>query len=269
MNWNSIQYSSPKIMGILNVTPDSFYDGGSYTSESTISHRLEEIISQGADIIDIGAYSSRPGADDVSEDEEFRRLQTVLQIVKRDFPDSLVSIDTFRLSVVKKVFDCFGTCMVNDISGGNFDSEMIAFTAKYNLPYVCMHMQGTPQTMQKNPQYNDVVSDLLAFFEKKIEEADSLKHTHFVIDPGFGFGKTVEQNYQLLNKLDSFTQLGKPILVGMSRKSMIQKVLECTANEALNGTTIVNTIALMKGASILRVHDVKEAKEAVKIVAQL
>lgn len=269
MMWEAIEYSSPKVMGILNVTPDSFYDGGSYTSGNAISHHLEDMITQGADIIDIGAYSSRPGADDVSEQEEIRRLQKVLRIIQKEFPNILVSIDTFRLTVVKQIYNDFGTFMVNDISGGDFDSEMIEYTAKNNLPYVCMHMQGTPQTMQNNPQYNDVVSDILLFFQNKIKESQKYNHKHFVIDPGFGFGKTVEQNYQLLNKLEAFTQLGKPILVGVSRKSMIQKVLGCNASEALNGTSIVNTIALMKGANILRVHDVKEAKEAIAIVSQL
>lgn len=269
MDWNSIDYSSPKVMGILNVTPDSFYDGGSYTTENAIQQRLEKMLDEGADIVDIGAYSSRPGAADVPEDEELNRLWKVLQIIKRDYPEVLVSIDTFRLSVIQKVFDRFGQVMVNDISGGNFDQKMIEFTAKNCLPYVCMHMQGMPQTMQQNPHYQNVVEEILAFFKKKIEEADKFNHKHFVIDPGFGFGKTVEQNYELMNRLDTFVSLGFPLLVGISRKSMIQKVLNCTADEALNGTTVLNTFALTKGANILRVHDVKEAKEVVKLFEKL
>lgn len=269
MDWNSMDYSSPKVMGILNVTPDSFYDGGSYTTENAIQQRLEKMLDEGADIVDIGAYSSRPGAVDVPEDEELNRLWKVLQIIKRDYPEVLVSIDTFRLSVIQKVFDRFGQVMVNDISGGNFDQKMIEFTAKTCLPYVCMHMQGMPQTMQQNPHYQNVVEEILAFFKKKIEEANKFNHKHFVIDPGFGFGKTVEQNYELMNRLDTFVSLGFPLLVGISRKSMIQKVLNCTADEALNGTIVLNTFALTKGANILRVHDVKEAKEVVKLFEKL
>lgn len=269
MNWNTIDYSAPKVMGILNVTPDSFYDGGSYTTDDAIQQRLDKILCEGADIVDIGAYSSRPGAADVPEDEEFNRLWKVLRIIKRNYPDILVSIDTFRLSVIQRVIDNFGQVMVNDISGGNFDKKMIEYTAQNNLPYVCMHMQGMPQTMQQNPHYQNVVEEILAFFKKKIEEANKFNHKHFVIDPGFGFGKTVEQNYELMNRLDTFVSLGFPLLVGISRKSMIQKVLNCTADEALNGTTVLNTFALTKGANILRVHDVKEAKEVVKLFEKL
>ncbi|MBR4689672.1 MAG: dihydropteroate synthase [Bacteroidales bacterium] len=269
MMWETIEYTSPKVMGILNVTPDSFYDGGAYTSERAIAHRLEEMLRQGADIIDVGAYSSRPGADDVSETEEFNRLKKVLQIIKNDFPNILVSIDTFRLSVIEKVLDFYGTVMVNDISGGNFDENMIPFSIQHNLPYVCMHMQGTPQTMQQNPHYQNVADEILDFFKTKIAAANAPKNNQFILDPGFGFGKTVRQNYELMSQLERFTQLGYPVLVGISRKSMIQKVLDCTAAEALNGTTVLNTIALLKGANIIRVHDVAEACEAVRIVSQL
>lgn len=265
--WKSIDYQTPKVMGILNVTPDSFFDGGSYLSESDISERIENMIEQGADIIDIGAYSSRPGADDISTEEELSRLKKSLCVIKKDFPDIPVSIDTFRLDIVKSVLDFFGEIMVNDISGGNHDTEMIEFTAKHNLPYVCMHMQGNPQTMQTNPQYENVVSEVLDFFKTKLSEAQKFNHQQFIIDPGFGFGKNVEQNYELMNHLNVFSELRTPILVGISRKSMIQKVINCNANNALNGTTVLNTIALLKGANILRVHDVKEAKEAVTIVS--
>ncbi|MCQ2959274.1 MAG: dihydropteroate synthase [Bacteroidales bacterium] len=269
LSWASIDYSSPKVMGILNVTPDSFYDGGVYNSDKTITQRIEDMLSQGADIIDIGAYSSRSGAADINEKEEFNRLKKALSIIKTTFPNTLVSIDTFRLSVIQNTLDFFGEVMVNDISGGNYDADMIPFTAKENLPYVCMHMQGTPQTMQNNPQYKNVVDDIFDFFAEKIKIAEEYKHTNFILDPGFGFGKTVEQNYELMSNMERFTTFNLPILVGISRKSMIQKVLDCTVNEALNGTTILNTIALLKGANIIRVHDVKEAKEAVKIVSKL
>ncbi len=265
-NWQSIDYTQPLVMGILNVTPDSFFDGGSYTTEMAIEKRFEKMILDGADIIDIGAYSSRPGAEDISEKEEFNRLKTALTIAKNKFPDIPISIDTFRLSVIKDVLEYYGEIMVNDISGGNYDAEMIRFCAETNLPFVCMHMQGNPQTMQIKPEYNDVVSEVLEFFRTKIQEASSLGLKQFIVDPGFGFGKTVEQNYELMNNLESFVALGKPVLVGISRKSMIQKVIDCTAKEALNGTTVLNTISLLKGANIIRVHDVKEAKEAVKIV---
>lgn len=269
MDWNSIDYSSPKVMGILNVTPDSFYDGGSYTTEKTIQQRLDKMLDEGADIVDIGAYSSRPGAADVPEDEEFNRLWKVLQIIKQNYPEVLVSIDTFRLSIIQKILDKFGQIMVNDISGGNFDENMIPFSIQHNLPYVCMHMQGTPQTMQQNPHYQNVVDEILDFFKTKITTANATNYKQFILDPGFGFGKTVVQNYELMNRLDMFVSLGFPLLVGISRKSMIQKVLSCTAGEALNGTTVLNTIALTKGANILRVHDVKEAKEVVKLFEKL
>lgn len=265
-DWQSIDYTKPLVMGILNVTPDSFFDGGSYTTKETILRRFEAMIQDGADIIDIGAYSSRPGAEDISAEEEFERLKFALTIAKEKFPQIPISIDTFRLAVIKNVLDFYGPVMVNDISGGNYDAEMMRFCADNNLPFVCMHMQGTPQTMQIKPQYINVVSEVLDFFKKKIEEAQTLGLTQFIIDPGFGFGKTVEQNYELLNNLEKFVELGYPVFVGVSRKSMIQRVIDCTAKEALNGTTVLNTISLLKGAKIIRVHDVREAKEAVMIV---
>lgn len=254
-------------MGILNVTPDSFFDGGNYNTEANIHKRFEEMTIQGVDIIDIGAYSSRPGANDITSEEEFSRLKTALRIAKTNFPQVPISIDTFRLDVLKNVLDFYGNVIVNDISGGNFDKDMIRFTAENGLPYICMHMQGTPQTMQQNPQYKNVVSEVLDFFKIKLEEAQKHNHQHFIIDPGFGFGKNLEQNYELLNHLNLFSELKVPILVGISRKSMIQKVLHCNANEALNGTTVLNTIALLKGANILRVHDVREAKETIAMVS--
>lgn len=266
MNLQAIDFSSPLIMGILNVTPDSFYDGGSHDSPTAICNHIESMFNAGARIIDIGAYSSRPGADEVSPQEEFNRLKVALDIIHTHFPQTIVSIDTFRLDIVKMVVDYFGDIIVNDISGGEYDGDMIQYSAKQKLPYICMHMQGTPQTMQKNPQYEDVVTEVLAFFKEKIKEAESYGLKQFIVDPGFGFGKTVEQNYTLFNHLEDFVALQYPVLVGISHKSMIQKVLDCTAKEALNGTTVLNTIALLKGAKILRVHEAKEANEVVKLV---
>ena len=266
MKWNILSYDSPKIMGILNVTPDSFFDGGAYNSEATIRERIQQMLAEGADIIDIGAYSTRPGAEDVSEQEEISRLRTALNIIASEFPDINVSIDTFRLAVVKATYEEFGEFMVNDISGGCFDSEMFRYVGEKNLPYVCMHMQGTPQTMQIHPQYNDVVEDILQFFKEKITIAKEYGLSQFVVDPGFGFGKTVEQNYELMKHLQKFVDLHYPVLVGISRKSMIRATLNCSVDEALNGTTVLNTIALQKGAHIIRVHDVKAAKEALTLV---
>lgn len=264
--WKSITYEEPKVMGILNVTPDSFYDGGTNNSDFAIAKRIETMVNEGVDIIDIGACSTRPNADIVDAQEEIRRLQTALRIVKHSFPNIPISIDTFRVSVIQFVLDYYGECMVNDISGGNLEEEMMPFVAKHHVPFVCMHMQGTPKTMQINPHYEDVVAEELHFFEHKLSYAQQLGIEQFIIDPGFGFGKTVQQNYDLLRNLAQFKQFNVPILIGLSRKSMIQKILNCTANDALNGTTVLNTIALLNGANILRVHDVKEAKEVVKLV---
>ncbi len=266
--WKSMTYEQPKVMGILNVTPDSFFDGGTNNSDSTIAKRIETMILEGVDIIDIGACSTRPNSDIVDSNEEIQRLKPALTIVKNNFSHIPISIDTFRVSVVKFVLDYFGECMVNDISGGNIDEEMMPYVAKNHLPYVCMHMQGTPKTMQINPQYDDIIVEEIQFFEQKLFYAQQLGIEHFIIDPGFGFGKTVEQNYDLLRNLAQFKKCNVPILVGLSRKSMIQNVLNCSADEALNGTTILNTIALRNGANILRVHDVKEAKEVVQLVKE-
>lgn len=263
--WKSMTYECPKVMGILNVTPDSFYDGGTYSTAKDIEKRIQKMVVDGADIIDIGGYSSRPGAKDIDEQEELRRLELPLTIIKNTFPELPVSIDSFRLSVIKHIVESFGPIMINDISGGNYDNEMMQYAANNDLPYVCMHMQGNPQTMQQNPHYTNVVEEVLNFFNNKIAYAKSIRLRQCIIDPGFGFGKTVEQNYALMNQLEQFVQLGCPVLVGISRKSMIQNALHCTADEALNGTTILNTIAIAKGASIIRVHDVKEAKEVVAL----
>lgn len=265
INNKKISFEKPLVMGILNLTPDSFFDGGKYLSEVAVRNRIKQIKDEGADIIDIGAYSSRPGADHISEDEELKRLIPTMEIIKRYHAKSIISIDTFRASVVEEITRCYGSIIVNDISGGNMDSNMFNIVAKYKLPYIMMHMQGTPQTMQKNPEYGNITEDVLNFFKEKIKCLEELGHHQIIIDPGFGFGKTLEQNYKLLREMDKFEVLGKPVLVGVSRKSMIYKLLDCSPENALSGTIAVNTLALNKGASILRVHDVVEGREVVDI----
>ena len=265
----SLDFSTCAVMGILNVTPDSFYDGGSYTSEVALRNRIDQILGEGAQIIDLGAYSTRPGAEHVSPDEELKRLDIPMEIIRRHYPNAIVSIDTFRSSVASAINRCFGPVIVNDISGGTMDSGMFDFVVESGLPYIMMHIQGTPETMQNNPVYENVTAQVKEFFAERISQLNERGFSNLILDPGFGFGKTVEHNYQLLNQMDSLHDLGYPILVGISRKSMIYKVLNSTPAEALNGTTVLNTIALMRGASILRVHDVKQAVEAVQLVGKL
>ena len=263
-----VNLSSPKIMGILNVTPDSFFDGGKYNSSSAIMNHVEKMLSEGATFVDVGAYSSRPGAKHISEDEELSRILPVIKLLTHEFPSLLISIDTFRSKIAEQCVN-LGACIVNDISAGNLDANMFATIAKLQVPYVIMHMQNTPQNMQIKPMYDDVVKDVLYYFSKKINELHSLGVNDIIADVGFGFGKTVTQNYQLLKHLDLFKNLNAPILTGLSRKSMLFKPLEISQNEALNATTTANTIALLNGANILRVHDVKQANEAIKIVKLL
>lgn len=263
------EVSHPVVMGILNVTPDSFFDGGRYETEAAVIGRIHQIVEEGAGIIDIGAYSTRPGAAVVEPKEELARLASAVELVKKYYPSVPVSIDTFRSEVAREIYQCLGEVIVNDISGGTMDPEMFGFIAQTRLPYIMMHIQGTPQTMQKNPVYGDVVKEVYRFFEERTEALRAAGTDNIILDPGFGFGKTLDHNYELMNRLDIFHQLGYPLLVGISRKSMIFRLLETTPAEALNGTTVLNTIALMKGASILRVHDVKEAVEAVKIVGRM
>jgi dihydropteroate synthase len=251
-------------MGVLNATPDSFYDGGRNNSIANALQRARQIIADGGQIIDIGAVSTRPGAPVVSADEELERLIPIIQTITAELPDAIVSVDTYRAVVALEAIKA-GAGIVNDISGGEMNSDMFATVARLQVPYVLMHMQGTPQTMQQNPQYNDVVADVLLYFSKKINQLKLLGVTDIILDPGFGFGKTVEHNYQLLNALEQFTMFGYPVLAGASRKAMVNKVLGTVPENALNGTTIVNTLALRNGAAILRVHDVKEAVEACKI----
>jgi dihydropteroate synthase len=260
--------TTPTIMGILNITPDSFFDGGRYNDPKLCSVRVEKMITEGAAIIDIGCASSRPGAADISALEEWKRLEPVLQEIRKNFPDICISIDTYHSVVAEKAL-ILGADMINDISGGTFDENMPGLIAKNNTPYVIMHMQGRPHDMQMDPSYNNVLEKVYAFFKKQIIILNSKGADQLILDPGFGFGKTLAHNYSLLHDLKTFTDLGFPILAGVSRKSMINKVLDIKAEEALNGTTVLNTIALLNGASILRVHDVKEAMEALKLVGRL
>ncbi|WP_308993424.1 dihydropteroate synthase [Mariniflexile litorale] len=263
-----IDVSSPKVMGILNMTPDSFYDGGIHKNEAAILKHVELMLNQGATFIDIGAYSSKPNADFVTEDIELQRILPIVEIVIKNFPNTFLSIDTFRSNVAKLCIET-GAALVNDISAGHLDKNMLPTIASLRVPYIMMHMKGTPQTMQQHTHYENLTKDILFYFSERINAAKALGIIDVIVDPGFGFAKTLEQNYQLLNQLELFKMIEKPILVGVSRKSMIYKTLKNTANEALNGTTVLNTIVLQKGASILRVHDVKEAMETVKLIESL
>lgn len=267
-NGKLIDLSAPKVMGILNCTPDSFFDGGKYKDSTAIVNQVEKMLDEGATFIDVGAYSSRPGAKHISEEEELNRILPVIKLLKSEFPAILISIDTFRSEVANQCIH-HGACIINDISAGDMDANMFPVIAKLQVPYIMMHMQGTPQNMQKKPIYNDVVSDVLYYFSKKIGELHELGLNDIITDVGFGFGKTISHNYQLLKHLALFKKLEAPMLVGMSRKGMLYKPLGITAESALNATTAANTVALLNGASILRVHDVKEAVEAVKIVELL
>ena len=258
----------PLVMGILNVTPDSFFDGGKYIDETTILTRTEQILNEGADIIDIGGYSSRPSAEDVSEEEEISRLSPAIELILNRFPNVIFSVDTFRANVAKKMVNDYNVSIINDISGGTLDKNMFATIATLNNAYyVLTHMRGTPKTMlqQENVTYNNVTESVFQFFRQKIEELNMLCFNKIILDPGFGFAKTTEQNYELLKNLSKFCTFEKPILAGMSRKTMLWKTLGCEPKDCLNATTVVNTMALINGTGILRVHDVKEAVECIKI----
>jgi dihydropteroate synthase len=255
----------PVVMGILNVTADSFYDGGKYTSEIQVIERVHEIVEQGAGIIDVGACSTRPGAVLVSEEEEIARLTFAVELIRKYHPHLPVSIDTFRASVVREICSCLGEVIVNDISGGTMDGQMFETVAALNIPYILTHIQGTPREMQQNPRYDDVAREVHAFLKERVERLNGMGFDKIILDQGFGFGKTTAHNYRLMECMEQFLDLGYPLLVGISRKSMVWKLLGITPREALNGTTVLNTIALLKGARLLRVHDVKEAVEAVKI----
>ena len=259
----------PKIMGILNLTPDSFFEGSRVRlEEKMILNTAEKMISEGADFLDIGGYSTRPGALDISMEEEVQRVAPGISLIKREFPETLISVDTFRSGVAKHAVES-GADLINDISAGNLDPQMLSSVAKLDIPYIAMHMRGTPQTMQEETIYQDLIPEILSYFSQKLEQFRKLGIKDVIIDPGFGFAKTREQNFQLLRDLKSLRSLGLPILAGVSRKSMIYKTLQISPSEALNGTTALNMFALSQGANILRVHDVKEAKETVTLFEQL
>ena len=261
--------SQPKVMGILNVTPDSFYTESRKQTDYEIETRIRQMMEEGADILDIGAYSSRPFADDVSPEKEMQRLRQGLSILRKLYPEAIVSVDTFRADVARMCVEEYGVQIVNDISGGRLDPEMFKTVAQLGVPYILTHMKGTPQTMQKAPYYEDVMKEVCAFFQSNIRELQEAGVKDIILDPGFGFGKTVEHNYQILHNLDELHLFHLPLLAGYSRKSMIWRVLNITPEEALNGTTVLNTISLLKGAHILRVHDVKECVEVIKLTQAL
>ncbi|WP_417371113.1 dihydropteroate synthase [Gelidibacter japonicus] len=264
-----IDLTIPKIMGILNLTPDSFYDGGVYNNDTDIIRQVDKMLNEGADFIDVGAYSSRPNnAVHISETEELHRLLPIIKLLTNTFPQILLSVDTFRSEVAKQAVNA-GACMINDISAGQMDDHMLNTVAELNIPYIMMHMKGTPQNRQQNVTYEHLIKDILFYFSERIAAAKALGIIDVIVDPGFGFSKTVAQNYELLKNLELFRMLEKPLLVGFSRKSMIYKPLHISAAQALNGTTVLNTLALEKNASILRVHDVKEAKECIELTQQL
>ena len=253
----------PLVMGILNLTPDSFFDGGKYNSVYAALQRAEEMQNDGAEILDLGSYSSRPGAENISEEEELNRLIPSLEAIATQFPDALISVDTFRSGVAEKALEV-GADIINDISGGNLDSELSEVAAKYNVPYICMHMKGTPQSMQKDLEQKPITPEVLSFFAHRVPELIQKGVKDVIIDPGFGFGKTLEQNYEMVDSLSDFSILGKPILVGVSRKSMIRLKYGESAEQTLNGTIEVNSELLRNGADILRVHDVKQAVELIE-----
>lgn len=269
VNGKLIDLGQPQVMGILNVTPDSFYSGSRKQSEEDIRNRAKQIVDEGGQMIDIGAYSSRPGADDVSTEEEMARLRKGMKIVSEMAPGMPVSVDTFRADVAKMCVEELGVGIINDISGGELDKNMFATVAKLGVPYILMHMKGTPQTMQQAPHYDDLMGDVLLYFAEKTQQLRDLGQKDIILDPGYGFAKTIEHNYHLLNHQEMLKVFELPLLVGISRKSMIYRLLGTSPEESLNGTSVLNTIALQKGASILRVHDVKECVEVVKIVEMM
>lgn len=263
-----LDLSTQKVMGILNVTPDSFYDGGYYNSNAKILKQVEKMIRDGATIIDIGGYSSRPGADDIPEKIELDRVIPSLKDCKKYFPETYFSIDTFRSKVAEECINN-GADIINDISGGNLDNNMMKAVGKYQIPYIIMHMKGNASNMVKKAKYDDIIVELISYFSKKIDDAAKFNIKDVIIDPGFGFAKNISQNFELLNNLDFFKNLKMPLLVGLSRKSMIYKTLNIKPDKALNGSTVLQTISLIKGANILRVHDVKEAIECIKLIEEL
>ena len=266
---NLISLEKPLVMGILNITPDSFFADSRKQTEAAIEGRIQAILSEGGDIIDLGGYSTRPNAPEVSSEEEMSRLSLALKILSSHYPDVPLSVDTFRADIARRCVEEYGVAMINDISGGELDTTMFETVAQLRVPYIIMHMKGTPQTMQQQTDYTDLMEEIMLYFANKIRQLHLLGVNDLIIDPGFGFSKTLEQNYTLMRHMYEFKDLNHPLMVGISRKSMIYKTLGCTPNESLNGTTVLNTYALMNGANLLRVHDVKAAVEAVKLVNQL
>ncbi|KAA5406288.1 dihydropteroate synthase [Bacteroides cellulosilyticus] len=266
VNGSLLDLSVPCVMGILNITPDSFYAGSRMQTEAEITARAQQILDEGAGIIDIGAYSSRSNAENVSAHEEMERLRMGLEILRKTHPGAVISVDTFRADVARMCVEEYGVAIINDIAAGEMDTDMFRTVAELNVPYIMMHMQGTPQNMQKHPHYDNVLKEVFLYFAQKVQQLRDLGMKDIILDPGFGFGKTVEHNYELLAHLEEFRVFELPLLVGVSRKSMIYRLLGGTPQDALNGTTVLDTICLLKGADILRVHDVREAVETVKIV---
>lgn len=263
-----IDLATPKVMGIINVTPDSFYDGGATTLESEIISQASQMLEQGATFLDVGGYSSRPGATDITEKQEINRVVPAIEAIIREFPRALISIDTFRSNVAKQAIKA-GACIVNDISAGKLDPKMLQTIGELQIPYCMMHMRGTPQTMKTLTEYQNITKQVLFYFSERVAAARAHNINDIIVDPGFGFAKTTEQNFELLNHLELFETLDLPILAGVSRKSMVYKTLDISAKEALNGTTALHMVALQKGARILRVHDVKPAKECITLFKQL
>lgn len=269
VNGRLMDLSVPRVMGILNVTPDSFYAGSRKQTEKDIVERVEQLLDEGADIMDIGAYSSRPNAADVSPEEEMERLKKGLELIRRIAPDAVVSVDTFRASVARWCVEDYGVAMINDISAGELDERMFETVAGLGVPYIMMHMQGTPQNMQVAPHYDHLMQELITYFAQKIRYLRELGQKDILIDPGFGFGKTLDHNYELMNHLDRLKIFELPILVGVSRKSMIYKLLDITPDQSLNGSSVLHTVALLKGASLLRVHDVRACREVIRLVDKI
>lgn len=269
MKGTLLSLDTPAVMGILNITPDSFYADSRKQTEAAIEERIQSILSEGAQIIDVGGYSSRPDAAEVSPEEEMERLAFALKILNTHYPEAIVSVDTFRAAVARKCVEEYGVTVINDISGGELDEEMFATVAALKVPYIMMHMRGTPQTMQQHTAYTDMLEEIMLYFASKIRQLRLLGVNDIILDPGFGFSKTVDQNYRLMSHLREFEAFDLPLLVGISRKSMIYRFLGGGPTDSLNGTTVLNTFALMNGADILRVHDVKAAVEAVKIITKL
>ncbi len=260
-----LDLSSPKIMGILNITPDSFYDGGFYYDKDTAIKRVYRMVDEGADILDFGSYSSRPGAENIPPEEEWERLHPVLDIVRERYPDLILSVDTFRSDIAAKAVNEYNVDIINDISGGELDPNMFSTLAELNVPYIMMHMKGTPQNMKENTHYDDLIREISSYFSSKGDKLRKMGVKDIILDPGFGFSKTIDQNFSLLKNLKDFSIFGLPIMVGLSRKSMIYKTLSTEPSEALPGTIVLNTLALINGANILRVHDVKETKQLLKL----